>query len=99
MIAKSSGTQMPWADPDDAPELTEEFFSKATPMIGGQPVSREQFVANVKKRMGRPLVEVTRPTLNMRVDPDVLAALKASGKGWQTRLNALLRREVLGERA
>ncbi|RYZ86556.1 MAG: cytoplasmic protein, partial [Proteobacteria bacterium] len=32
-------------------------------------------------------------------DPDVLAALKASGKGWQTRLNALLRREVLGERA
>lgn len=99
MIAKSSGTHTSWADPDDAPELTEEFFSKAMPMIGGRPVSREQFAVNVKKRMGRPPVEVTRPTLNMRVDPDVLAALKASGKGWQTRLNALLRREVLGERA
>ena len=45
---------------------------------------------------GRPRVAVQRPTLNMRVDPDVLAALKASGKGWQTRVNAILRREVLG---
>lgn len=99
MTAKSPSTQTPWVDPDDAPELTEEFFAKATPMIGGQVVPREQFAAEARRRMGRPPVEVVRPTLNMRVDPDVLAALKASGKGWQTRLNALLRREVLGERA
>jgi uncharacterized protein (DUF4415 family) len=30
----------------------------------------------------------------MRVDADMLAALKASGPGWQTRVNALLRRAV-----
>lgn len=40
---------------------------------------------------GRPALEVKRPMLSMRVDPDVLAALRASGKGWQTRLNAALR--------
>jgi uncharacterized protein (DUF4415 family) len=96
--AKSPGTQTPWVDPDDASELTDEFFSKATPMVDGRVVPFTEFAAEAKKRMGRPPVEVTRPTLNMRVDPDVLDALKASGKGWQTRLNALLRREVLGER-
>ncbi|MDB5731537.1 MAG: hypothetical protein JWQ03_1432, partial [Variovorax sp.] len=31
------------------------------------------------------------PMLSMRTDPDVLASLRASGKGWQTRVNALLR--------
>ena len=30
----------------------------------------------------------------MRVDADVLDALKASGPGWQTRINALLREAV-----
>lgn len=45
-------------------------------------------------RRGRPFVPVKRPTLNMRVDADVLAALRASGKGWQTKVNALLREAV-----
>ena len=45
--------------------------------------------ATVKR--GRPAVAVKRPTLNMRVDAEVLEAFKASGPGWQTRINALLR--------
>lgn len=97
MTAKLHGTQVPWSDPDDAPELTDEFFKKATPIVDGQAVSHAEFKAAATKRMGRPPVETKRPTLNMRVDADVLAALKASGKGWQTRLNSLLRREVLGD--
>lgn len=43
---------------------------------------------------GRPPVTRKRPTLNMRIDPDVLIALRASGKGWQTKVNALLREAV-----
>ncbi|MCK6425867.1 MAG: BrnA antitoxin family protein [Burkholderiaceae bacterium] len=42
-------------------------------------------------RRGRPAVAVPRPMLSMRVDADVLAALRATGPGWQTRINALLR--------
>jgi uncharacterized protein (DUF4415 family) len=30
----------------------------------------------------------------MRVDPDVLEAFKATGQGWQTRINAALREVV-----
>ena len=50
--------------------------------------------AAVKRGRGRPAVPVQRPTLNMRVDPDVLDAFKATGQGWQTRINAALREAV-----
>jgi uncharacterized protein (DUF4415 family) len=43
---------------------------------------------------GRPPVAIKRPMLSMRVDPDVLEHLRASGKGWQTKVNALLRQAV-----
>lgn len=47
--------------------------------------------ASIKRGRGRPSVAVKRPTLNMRVDAEVLDAFKATGPGWQTRINALLR--------
>jgi uncharacterized protein (DUF4415 family) len=50
--------------------------------------------ASIKRGRGRPAVAVKRPTLNMRVDPDVLDAFKATGPGWQTRINAALRDAV-----
>lgn len=88
-----------WVDPDDAPELTDEMLAKGKRLVGGKEVNAQEFQAAVKKRMGRPPVDVKRPTLNMRVDADVLDALKASGKGWQTRVNSILRKEVLGKQA
>lgn len=55
----------------------------------------QAFWAQAKvSRPGRPPVAVKRPTLNMRIDPDVLEHLRASGKGWQTRVNALLRKAM-----
>ena len=45
-------------------------------------------------RRGRPPVAVKRPTLNMRVDADLLEHLRGLGKGWQTRVNQLLREAV-----
>jgi uncharacterized protein (DUF4415 family) len=50
--------------------------------------------ATIKRGRGRPAAPVKRPTLNMRVDPDVLEAFKATGQGWQTRINAALRDAV-----
>ena len=32
--------------------------------------------------------------LSMRVDPDILEHLRASGRGWQTKVHALLRKAV-----
>jgi uncharacterized protein (DUF4415 family) len=85
-----------WLDPDDAPELNANFFKAAKRMVGGKPATEAEFQA-AKKPMGRPPVDIKRPTLNMRIDPDVLEALKASGKGWQTRVNLILRHELLGK--
>ncbi len=50
--------------------------------------------ATITRGRGRPPVTVKRPTLNMRVDADVLEAFKATGPGWQTRINAALRDAV-----
>ena len=83
-----------WVDKDDAPELGVEFFRSAKRMVAAKEVSETKFQA-IKKRMGRPTLEVKRPTLTMRVDVEILDALRSSGKGWQTRVNDILRREVL----
>jgi uncharacterized protein (DUF4415 family) len=39
----------------------------------------------------------TKVSTTIRFDADLLEALKASGEGWQTRVNTLLRRDVMGE--
>jgi len=41
-------------------------------------------------RRGRPAGQ-TKASQNVRFDLDVLAAFKATGKGWQTRMNEALR--------
>lgn len=45
-------------------------------------------------RPGRPALATPKVPMTMRVDADVLSALKASGSGWQTRVNQLLREAV-----
>lgn len=50
------------------------------------------------RKRGRPVGSVkTAPkvALNLRVDPEILTALRASGPGWQTRVNAMLRERFL----
>lgn len=44
--------------------------------------------------MGRPRIANPKAPLTMRIDADVLDALRSSGQGWQTRVNALLREAV-----
>lgn len=49
--------------------------------------------ASVKKR-GRPAGSGIKAPTTLRLDRDVLQALRASGDGWQTRVNDLLREAV-----
>lgn len=69
-----------WIDPDDAPELTDAFFIQADEYIGTRLVAR-----------GRPQSATTKKPLTVRYDADVIAAFRATGKGWQTRMNQALR--------
>jgi uncharacterized protein (DUF4415 family) len=80
-------------DPDDAPELTDEFFDRAVFRIGEREVSAEEGKAAMAKavRRGRPPLENRKQPLTVRYDSGVIEAFKATGRGWQTRMNDALR--------
>lgn len=80
MNANKHGSATAWTDPDDAPELTEAFFEEANEYVGEKLVHR-----------GRPKATSTKQALTLRYDADVIEAFKATGKGWQTRMNAALK--------
>lgn len=73
---------------DDSPELTEEFFARARP---AREVLPPEVMAAFKRKAGRPRAEAAKVPVSLRLDPDVLAAFKATGAGWQTRINDILR--------
>lgn len=82
------------ADPDN-PEWTEEDFRKARPFSEVLPELHKKFVAEIAKRKaGRPKLEQPKQSIALRLDADVLAAFKATGRGWQTRMNDALREWV-----
>lgn len=93
MNAKLQDSHQPWIDPDDAPELTDDFFEQGEWKIGEQSVSAAAGAATMQKALGRgrPKAEITKQALTVRYDSDVIEAFKATGKGWQTRMNAALR--------
>jgi len=64
-----------WKDPDDAPSLDASFFESAELFDGASPKPR-----------GRPKAAMTKEPIKLRLDAAVLAALRASGDGWQTRV-------------
>jgi uncharacterized protein (DUF4415 family) len=41
--------------------------------------------------VGRPKAEVTKKRITIRLSPDVLEKFRASGAGWQTRIDSALR--------
>lgn len=48
--------------------------------------------AGAPVRRGRPKSDVTKIRTTLRLDPDVLAAFRSDGPGWQTRINDALRK-------
>jgi uncharacterized protein (DUF4415 family) len=93
MNAKSPHSPRSWADPDDAPELTKEFFENGDWKMGGQPVDPHSGAAALSRAVarGRPPSESPKLALTVRYDADVISAFRATGKGWQTRMNDALR--------
>lgn len=48
-----------------------------------------------KKAVRNPFYKPTKTSTTVRVDSDVLAWLKSQGKGYQTKINAILREAML----
>ncbi|MCW5220467.1 hypothetical protein D5041_12120 [Verminephrobacter aporrectodeae subsp. tuberculatae] len=45
-------------------------------------------------RMGRPKAEVTKERITIRLSHDVVTQFRATGEGWQTRIDAALRQFI-----
>ena len=67
---------------DELPELTDEMMARAVPGDGSDLVRRSR---------GRPKLENPKQQVTIRLDADLIAALRASGPGWQARVNDALR--------
>ncbi len=80
MNARSKPSATPSVDPDKAPEITEEWVEDADRHDGDKLVRRS-----------RPKATVTKEAVKLPPNADVLAALRATGDGWQTRINDTLR--------
>ena len=80
MIVSSEDIDTEWIDPDDAPELDDEWFDKATFKIGDKIIRR-----------GRPAGSAKR-LVSLRIDEVVLDRFRADGPGWQSRINEALRK-------
>ncbi|MBP1847675.1 uncharacterized protein (DUF4415 family) [Rhizobium petrolearium] len=50
------------------------------------------FAQAIQRQRGRPPVETPRRQISIRLDPDVIDYYKGTGKGWQGRLNDVLRK-------
>ena len=77
-------------DPD-APEWTDEDFSRARPAIEVVP----HIVEEHNRTRGKQKAP-TKERISVRLDSDLTDHFRSSGKGWQTRLNDTLRRAVFG---
>ena len=81
MTKKKHAGKSTRVDPDDAPELTEDFFRRAAIYDGDRLVRR-----------GRPPLASPKDAVSLRLDRDVVAHFRRGGSGWQSRINAALRK-------
>src|SRR5688500_8541827 len=80
-------TREDWDEVSDNPDLTDDELARMRPGTEGMPPA---MAAAFLSRGGRPKSEAKRVPISLRVDPEVLAAFKATGAGWQTRMNDAL---------
>ena len=77
-----------WIDPDDAPEWTEEMFRRAA-IYHGDKLIRP--ASGTLTKPGRPKSADPKQQVTLRLDSAVLEKFRATGPGWQTRMDSALR--------
>ena len=72
------------------PEWTAEEIRRARPLLGVLPKETAAAVRRYRGQRG-PQKRQTKELISLRVDRDVVAAYRATGAGWQSRVNDVLR--------
>ena len=78
---------------DENPEWTAADFRRARPARDVVPKIVKAYRNGTLRPRGRP-PSSNKTAVNLRLDNDVLKSLRASGAGWQTRVNDLLKAAV-----
>jgi len=77
-------------DPEIERPRTDEELARARPFAEVFPDLAE----SIRRGRGRPPLESPKKQVTLRIDADVLERLRASGKGWQGRVNEVLKKTV-----
>ena len=92
---ENKNASAPWVDPDDAPDLGDADLKQAVWRVAGKEVPPKAGMAAMRHAArGRPVGSSkagAKQAVTVRYSPDVLAAFKATGAGWQTRMDAALK--------
>lgn len=102
MSGNEKDTGHTWIDPDDAPEWTDDQLERAQLSIGGRVIrpARGTLTEPGPPRIlepykrGRPRAAAAKQQVTLRLDPVVLERFRASGPGWQSRINEILKKAV-----
>ncbi|HVB90238.1 MAG TPA: BrnA antitoxin family protein [Beijerinckiaceae bacterium] len=78
----------PPTDFDENPEWTEADFARAKPFKEGFP---EQYASWKQNKGGRPPVEQPKVHIGFRLASDVVEGVRATGKGYNARVEKVLR--------
>jgi uncharacterized protein (DUF4415 family) len=78
-------------DDDDIPEWTDEQIDRAELAVGD--VIIREATGTLTKR-GRPKSPSPKQQVTLRLDPAVIEGFRATGPGWQSRINAELRKAL-----
>ncbi len=84
-------SQEDW-DSVDSPPLTYKQLNSMKPIESVMPSA---FIKAVQEgRVGRPPKADKKQVISLRLEPDVIEAYKATGKGWQSRISDILRQHM-----
>ncbi len=75
-----------WDEVSDSPEATAEELAEAKPFAEVFPELAEKM-----RRARGPQKAPTKVSVTLRLDSDVVERFRASGKGWQSRINDILK--------
>ena len=79
-------TKEDW-DAVDFPELTDEELATARPFREVFPDLYEE----IQRSRGRPKSAAPKKQISIRLDPEVIEKFRATGPGWQSRINEILK--------
>jgi uncharacterized protein (DUF4415 family) len=86
-------TKEDW-DAVESPPMTDEELANMRPASEVMPEEFFKAMEELRRSRGRPVLEHPKQQVTLRLDADVIAKFRESGKGWQGRMNEALRKAV-----